>query len=87
MRQLTLRISDPELERAIAQLAEREAISLNRAALRLLQAGAGLGDERAREPGIGAGLDRFFGTMSADEADEVDEAVQALSTIDEQLWL
>ena len=39
MRQLTIRITDPELERQIEQLARSEKISLNQAALRVLRKG------------------------------------------------
>ena len=44
MRQLTVRGFDDELSSAIQGLAQREGISLNKAALRLLRKGAGLAD-------------------------------------------
>ena len=44
MKQLTVRGFDDDLERAIRQLARRERISLNQAALKLLRRGAGLPD-------------------------------------------
>ena len=44
MKQLTIRGFDEDLDRAIRQLARRDGISLNRAALKLLRRGAGLPD-------------------------------------------
>ena len=41
MKQLTIRGFDEDLERAIRQLARRDGISLNRAALKLLRRGRG----------------------------------------------
>lgn len=69
--QLTARGFDDEVDRAIRRLAERESISLNKAAIRLLRRGAGL------EPGtIGASLDHLAGTWSEEDFREF-EAVEA----------
>ena len=84
--QLTLRARDPKLDRAIRALARREGISLNRAALRLLEKGAGL--SRADDDGdrIGSSLDHLIGTWSAAEADAFLESIKSCEQVDEELW-
>lgn len=54
MKQLTVRGFDDELTRRIRQLASRKGISLNRAALRLLRRGAGLGEPDGGPDIVGA---------------------------------
>lgn len=83
--QLTIRLDD-ELGRLIREVAEREGISLNRAAVRMLRKGAGL--ERTPGPdAIGASLDWFFGTgMTEDEARALDQAVRELDVIESSRW-
>lgn len=87
MNQLTIRGFDNELAAKIRQLALKEGISLNKAALRLLRRGAGLG-AGAEVPGtIGASLDHLIGSWTEEEADEVVAAVdEVFGTIDEELW-
>lgn len=87
MQQLTVRGFDTELERRLRELAQREGISLNRAALRLMRLGAGL--EQNGDEGLGAvghSLDEFFGTMSEEEAQQILEAVEIFEQIDEEMW-
>lgn len=68
MDQLSLRGFDEELERRIRDLARREHISLNKAALLLMRRGAGLVDPAPSEAIVGDALDRFIGRWStADE--------------------
>ena len=87
IKQLTLRGFDPELRRRIQSLARREGISLNRAALRLMRAGAGLrescGDEQSV---IGSALDQFIGTWSDGQADAINEAAREFDIIDGKMW-
>ncbi len=85
MKQLTIRIADPELERRLEQLARAEGLSLNRTALKVLRKGAGLEARRA-EPGIGDGLDAFFGTWSEEQAKALGEAVEIFERIDPAFW-
>lgn len=86
MHQLTLRGFDPELERSLRETAEREGVSLNKAALRLMRRGAGL-DRRPPGQGlIGNSLDEFFGTMSEEEERLILEAVEDFEHIDEETW-
>ena len=86
MRQLTIRGVDQELERALTELAGREGISLNRAALRLLRRGAGLTDADVRVRPIGNRLAKHFGTWTEAEAEELRRAIAPLEEIDEELW-
>ena len=85
LKQLTLRGLDRRLERKIRDLARQERISLNKAALRLLEKGAGLD---APEPAdrIGRSLDHLIGTWTLEEADALLESIQSCEQIDEELW-
>jgi len=85
MRQLTIRITDPELERCVTELAKTERLSLNQAALRVLRKGAGIG-AGARNRGVGESLDAFFGCWSEDQAREIEAAVQVFESVDEAFW-
>lgn len=86
MRQLTIRGFDLELEQRIKRLARREGISMNKAALRLLRAGAGLGDSSAGAHRIGSRLDKYVGTMSNEEARELLDSIAACERIDAEPW-
>ncbi len=83
MQQLTVRGFDDELSDRLKGLAQREGISLNQAALRLLRKGAGLPETGGP---IGNSLDHLFGVWTAEEADEFDAAVAEFDTIDESAW-
>lgn len=75
MTQLTLRGFDPELEKRLRELAARDQLSLNKAALKLMRRGAGL--EAASPPNrqIGERLRHFSGRMSVSDAREIDQAI------------
>ncbi len=68
MTHLSLRGFDKELERRLRELARRENVSLNEAALLLLRRGAGLNEADQSSASVGDALDRFIGSWSA--ADE-----------------
>ena len=90
MKQLTIRGFDEELSRRIIDLARREGISLNQAALRILQKGAGLKEGTEKEDAVGSSLDHLIGTWSAEEAEAVERAVADFEEIDESMdnsWL
>ncbi len=87
MRQLTVRGFDQDLESALRESAEREGISLSQAALRMMRKGAGLEQSRGRRRGIGARLDCFIGTMTAEEEQQILGALGSLSQVDEDFWL
>lgn len=85
MNPLTIYGVEPQLEQRIRAVAAHEGISPSEAALHLLRKGAGTAPRLAKaEPAaIGASLDRFFGTWSADEADEFDASIRAFGQTDE----
>jgi hypothetical protein len=82
--QLTLRSLDPDVQRAIRVLARRERISLNKAALRLIEKGAGLGARQ--EDRIGRSLDHLIGTWTKNEAQVFLDSIQSCGQIDPELW-
>lgn len=85
MRQLTVRGFDAELAENIRRLAQRERISLNQAVLRLCRRGAGLADHRGAGV-VGSSLDRFIGSWTREQADEMNHALQDFESIDETIW-
>ena len=86
MNQLTVRGFDDELAERIRRLAKRDGTSLNQAALKLLRKGAGLADPAHRPDTVGSSLDHLIGSWSADEAAELDQALQVFNVIDEAAW-
>ena len=86
IRQLTLRGFGPELEARLHRAAEAENLSLNQAALRFLERGAGLAERRAKLDTIGPALDEFIGDWTKKQADQVLGAVREFERIDPELW-
>ena len=86
MNQLSLRGFDKELARRIRELARREGVSLNKAALLLMRRGAGIGDEARSDAAIGSALDEFIGIWSAAEEKRFLESLEVFETVDEDLW-
>lgn len=86
MNQLTVRGFNDELANSIRGLAEREEISLNRAALRLLRKGAGLTDDTGGPNSIGSSLDDLFGTWSQEDSEAFKAAIEVFETVDESAW-
>ena len=86
MNQLTVRGFDDELAERIRRLAKRDGTSLNQAALKLLRKGAGLIDPASGPDTVGSSLDHMIGSWSADEAAELDAAIDAFEVIDEAAW-
>ena len=85
MHQLTIRGLDDELASRIRQLAGREGVSLNRAALKLLRRGAGLGERNDKPNVVGDSLDHLIGTWTAEDVAEMNRALEDLSRIDEEM--
>ena len=83
MNQITVRGLDDELS---ACLAEREGLSLNQAALRLLRRGAGLAKGPGRADTVGDSFDRLIGSWTQADADEMEAALEEFETIDEAAW-
>lgn len=86
MDQLSLRGFDKELARRIRELARREHISLNRAALLLMRRGAGLVESERSSSAVGDALDRFIGRWSAADEKRLLAGIAACETVDETLW-
>lgn len=85
MRQLIIRGIDSDLSLVLEDLAHRDGISLNEAALKLLRKSAGLAD--APPTDTSASLGRFVGAMTVEDAEAVNAAVEeAFETIDESKW-
>jgi hypothetical protein len=87
MTQLTVRGFDPELERALRNLARRRGISLNRAALELMRRGSGLAAGGRTDECVGSSLDHLAGTWRDDEAEQILRVIESCNQIDEELWL
>ena len=85
MKQLTIRGFDDDLAAQIERLANREGISMNQAVLKLLRKGAGLG-RRDRVDTVGASLDDLIGTWTADEAQQIERAIEDFENIDDSIW-
>ena len=77
MKQITVRGLDDKLSESIRQLAEKKGISLSKAALHMLYVGAGLPPPPTPKKGpIGNSLDKYFGTMSQEEFDELNAILE-----------
>ena len=86
MDQLTVRGFEADLEAAMRRLAQRDGVSLNKAALRLLRKGAGLSDDARRADTVGTSLDHLIGSWTPAEANEIDRALADFETVDEASW-
>ena len=84
-RQLTIRYDDA-LAREIEDLARRDGISRNQAAVRLLRRGARLEEPAAPREAIGDSLDWFIGSWTSEQASELEQAVADFEVVDEGLW-
>jgi hypothetical protein len=84
MSAITVRNLPPELARVIRQKAKRERTSLNRAVISLLEEATGLGKPRTEE--VHTDLDRFFGCVSKEEAQELDQAIWEQRQIEPEMW-
>jgi hypothetical protein len=74
------------LERRLKEIAKREGVSLNKAALMLLKKGAGLNETRSSDTVIGSALDRFMGRWSEDDERRLIESISSCEAVDEALW-
>ena len=77
---------DEELGASLRGLAQREGLSLNQAALKLLRRGSGLADGSGRGDTVGRSFDHLIGSWTQADADGMDAALEALETIDEAAW-
>ena len=86
MKRIDVRGIDEELANSIRLLAEREGISLNQAALRLLWKGAGLTDRAGGQNSIGSSLDDLFGLWTREDTEAFNSALHVFETVDELAW-
>ncbi len=86
MDHLSLRGFDKELERRLRELARREHVSLNKAALLLLRRGAGLLESGQSSAAIGDALDRFIGSWSMADERRFLKSIASCESVDEALW-
>lgn len=88
LRQITLRGLDPRIQREIRELSRRERISMNKAALRLLERGSAtaLPQPMAPDECIGTSLDHLIGTWTDKESARFLDSIQSCEQIDEELW-
>jgi hypothetical protein len=74
------------LAREIEDLARREGISRNQAAVRLLRKGARLDEPVEARDAIGSSLDWFIGSWTQEQARELEQALADFEMVDEDLW-
>lgn len=86
LKQITLRGFDRRIERKIREVATRENVSLNKAALRLIERGATAEEKPEAGEKIGRSLDKFFGDMSHEEAKQLRESLKVFNVIDDEDW-
>lgn len=86
MDQLSLRGFDKQLERKLRQLARREGVSFNKAALLLMRRGAGLLEAAGAHAVVGDALDEFVGSWSAADEKRLLESIAPCESVDETLW-
>jgi hypothetical protein len=86
MEQLSIRGFDKELARRVRQLARRDRISLNKAALILMRRGAGLVESPDASATLGDALDSFIGRWSAEDERRLLDSITACEAVDPDLW-
>ncbi len=86
--QFTIRGASAGTLRVIRELARRERISLNKAAVRILDQGAGVGPPRevAEADQLGSALDPLIGTWTEREARSFEDSIAICDQIDAGLW-
>lgn len=83
--QMTLRDLDPRVLAEIHRLAQAEGLSVNKAAAKILQLGAGIRDA-APSRNIGHAVDRFVGSLSKAQAEKLSSSLRSLEQVDDELW-
>lgn len=85
--QLSLRGFNKSLQRRIRQTATERKLSLNRAALLLLERGAAADERAVRQPMVvGNALDEFIGSWSKEQERELLVSLKPLNRIDRRFW-
>lgn len=86
VQQLSLRGFDEELERRIRELARRERISLNKAALKLMRQGAGIAESGEGSASVGSALDSFIGRWTEEDERDLLDSIAPCEAVDPELW-
>ena len=86
MKQLTIRGITDEVEREIRKEARRKGVSLNKAALAVLERAGGVSRRGTREAQLYHDLDHLCGVWDKKQADEMERHVALHREIDEALW-
>jgi hypothetical protein len=81
LKSITVHNMDPDLDRAIRQLAAKKNQSLNKTIKLLLQDSLNLLPKKKKED-----FSEFCGVWSKEEYEEFEKAVEDLERIDEDLW-
>ena len=84
MKTITLRNIPPDLARKLEEKKRAEGISLGKAALRVLEEGAGL--KRDRRPVLHHDLDSLAGTWTKEEGRIFERSLRGQRKIDPELW-
>ena len=80
---ISLRNLPKDVEAAILETSKREGISRNKATLRLLEAAIQKPGKKAQ---LNHDFDKFFGSVSKEEADELDAALAEMRKVDPIDW-
>lgn len=86
MQQLSLRGFDKELTRRLKEVARREGLSLNKAAILLMRRGAGLVQSPESAATVGDALDGFIGRWSEEQERKLLQSIEVCEAVDETLW-
>ena len=84
MKAITLRNIPPDLRRKLEEKAKGEGVSLTKAAMRLLEEGAGI--RRRGRRALHHDLDSLAGTWTVEEARTFEAALRNQRKIDPELW-
>lgn len=86
MQQISLRGFDKELERRIREIARKERISLNKAALKLMRQGAGMAESSNAPSTVGEALDSFIGRWTEKDERRLLDSIAGCEAVDPDLW-
>ena len=85
MKQLTIRGVSREVEQEILKEAHEKKVSLNKAAIAILERVSG-GSRKGKKRAVYHDLDHFSGIWKKEEAAEMDRHIALQRGIDEALW-
>ena len=86
MKQLTIRGIPDEVERTIRKEARQKGVSLNKAALAVLEKASGVNRRGKSKRPSHHDLDHLFGILNKTEAEVIEKHISLHREIDEALW-